>query len=58
MIEAAARGASVAVGIVANIGANLIAFFSLLAFVNAVLSYLGGLVAYPELSFEVFDNHD
>ncbi|XP_046847941.1 solute carrier family 28 member 3-like isoform X2 [Xenia sp. Carnegie-2017] len=53
VIEAAARGASVAVGIVANIGANLIAFFSLLAFVNAVLSYLGGLVAYPELSFEV-----
>ena len=38
---------------VANIGANLIAFFAFLAFINAILSYLGSLVLYPELSFEV-----
>ena len=53
MIEAAAKGASVAVGLVANIGANLIAFFAFLSFINAILSYLGSLILYPELSFEV-----
>jgi hypothetical protein len=53
VIEAAAQGASIAIGLVANIGANLIAFFAFLAFINAILSYLGSLVLYPELSFEV-----
>ena len=53
VIEAAAQGASIAIGLVANIGANLIAFFAFLSFINAILSYLGGLVLYPELSFEV-----
>ncbi|XP_077999869.1 solute carrier family 28 member 3-like [Glandiceps talaboti] len=53
VIEAASNGASTAVSLVANIAANLIAFIALLAFVNAVLSWLGGMVGYPELSFEV-----
>ena len=53
MIEAAAKGASVAIGLIANIGANVIAFFAFLSFINAILSYLGSLVLYPELSFEV-----
>jgi pyrimidine nucleoside transport protein len=53
VIEAAAKGASLAIGLVANIGANLIAFFAFLSFINSVLSYLGSLVLYPELSFEV-----
>ena len=53
VIEAAAQGASLAIGLVANIGANLIAFFAFLAFINAILSYLGSLVLYPELSFEL-----
>ncbi|CAB3978111.1 Solute carrier family 28 member 3 [Paramuricea clavata] len=53
VIEAAAQGASIAIGLVANIGANLIAFFAFLSFINAILSYLGGLVLYPELSFEL-----
>jgi hypothetical protein len=56
VIEAAAQGASIAIGLVANIGANLIAFFAFLSFINAILSYLGGLVLYPELSFEVSPN--
>ncbi|XP_077999827.1 solute carrier family 28 member 3-like [Glandiceps talaboti] len=53
VIEAASNGASTAVSLVANIAANLIAFIALLAFVNAVLGWLGGMVGYPELSFEV-----
>ena len=53
IIESAAQGASVAIGLVANIGANLIAFFAFLAFLNSILSYLGSLVLHPELSFEV-----
>ena len=52
-IEAAASGASTAIPLVLNIAANLVAFISLLALVNALLSYFGGLVGYPELTFEV-----
>lgn len=52
-IAAAAAGASQSIGLVANIAANLIAFLSLLAFVNWLLSWLGSLVDHPELSFEV-----
>lgn len=52
-IEAAAAGASQSIGLVANIAANLIAFLSLLAFINAVLSWIGSMVDCPQLSFEV-----
>ncbi|XP_030844431.1 solute carrier family 28 member 3 [Strongylocentrotus purpuratus] len=52
-IEAAASGASTAIPLVLNIAANLVAFISLLALVNALLSYFGGLVGYPELTFEL-----
>ncbi|XP_063969855.1 solute carrier family 28 member 3-like isoform X1 [Lytechinus pictus] len=52
-IEAAASGASTAIPLVLNIAANLVAFISLLALVNALLSYFGGLVGYPQLTFEV-----
>jgi nucleoside permease NupC len=38
---------------VANIAANLIAFLAMLEFVNAVLSWFGGFVGYPEFSFQV-----
>lgn len=54
-IEAAAAGASQSIGLVANIAANLIAFLALLAFVNAVLQWIGSLVDYPQLSFEVIN---
>ncbi|ESO84568.1 hypothetical protein LOTGIDRAFT_132040, partial [Lottia gigantea] len=53
VLEAAAAGASASIGLVANIAANLIAFLALLAFVNAVLSWFGGFVCLPELSFEL-----
>ena len=52
-IEAAAAGASQSISLVANIAANLIAFLSLLAFVNAMLSWFGSMVDCPQLSFEV-----
>lgn len=53
LIDAASDGASSAVPLVLNIGANLLAFISLLAAINAGLSWFGGLLDYPELSFEV-----
>ena len=53
VIEAAAKGASTAIALAANIAANLIAFLAFLAFFNGVLSWLGSMVGHPELSFEV-----
>lgn len=55
VIEAAAKGASTAISLVANIAANLIAFLAFLAFFNGVLSWLGSMVGHPEFSFEVND---
>lgn len=53
ILEAASNGASASVGLVANIAANLIGFLSILAFINAALSWLGGMVGYPDITFEV-----
>ena len=44
VIEAAAKGASTAVALVANIAANLIAFLAFLSFFNAVLTWFGYMV--------------
>jgi len=52
-IEAAFVGVSSAIPLVLNIGANLIAFLGLLAAVNGFLSWFGGLLDFPELSFEL-----
>ncbi|XP_071506310.1 solute carrier family 28 member 3-like [Diadema antillarum] len=52
-IEAASKGASTAVPLVLNIAANLITFLALKALLNGILSYLGGLVGFPQLSFEL-----
>ncbi|XP_068698450.1 solute carrier family 28 member 3-like isoform X3 [Montipora foliosa] len=52
VIEAAAKGASTAIALVANIAANLIAFLAFLAFFNGVLSWIGSMVGHPEFSFE------
>ncbi|XP_040897932.1 solute carrier family 28 member 3-like [Toxotes jaculatrix] len=51
VLEAASQGASCAVGLVANIVVNLISFLALLAFFDAVLSWLGGMLDCPQLSF-------
>ncbi|XP_032089013.1 sodium/nucleoside cotransporter 2 [Thamnophis elegans] len=53
ILEAAGNGASAAVGLVANIAANLIAFLAVLAFIDAALSWLGGMVGLPQLSFQL-----
>ncbi|XP_061451938.1 sodium/nucleoside cotransporter 1-like isoform X2 [Rhineura floridana] len=53
ILEAASNGAAISVGMVANIAANLVAFLALLAFINAVLSWLGHMVNLPELSFQM-----
>lgn len=53
MVEAAFVGASQAIPLVLNIGANLIAFLSLLAAFNGFLSWFGSLTGYDRLSFQV-----
>uniref|UniRef100_A0AAQ4PM98 Sodium/nucleoside cotransporter n=1 Tax=Gasterosteus aculeatus aculeatus TaxID=481459 RepID=A0AAQ4PM98_GASAC len=44
ILEAASSGASASIGLVANIAANLIAFLAILEFINASLSWFGGMV--------------
>uniref|UniRef100_A0A8C7XMM5 Sodium/nucleoside cotransporter n=1 Tax=Oryzias sinensis TaxID=183150 RepID=A0A8C7XMM5_9TELE len=53
ILEAASSGASASIGLVANIAANLIAFLAILAFINQALSWLGGMVGYPEITFQL-----
>ncbi|XP_012930001.1 sodium/nucleoside cotransporter 2 isoform X2 [Heterocephalus glaber] len=53
ILEAASSGATDAIGLVANIAANLIAFLAVLAFINAVLSWMGELVDIHGLTFQV-----
>uniref|UniRef100_A0A8D2KV05 Sodium/nucleoside cotransporter n=1 Tax=Varanus komodoensis TaxID=61221 RepID=A0A8D2KV05_VARKO len=53
VLEAAGNGAAASVGLVANIAANLIAFLAVLEFIDAALSWLGGMVDLPELSFQL-----
>lgn len=53
VLEAVSGGASASIGLVANIAANLIAFLAILDFINAALRWLGGMVGYPEVTFEV-----
>ncbi|NP_001074966.1 sodium/nucleoside cotransporter 1 [Danio rerio] len=53
VLEAVSGGASASIGLVANIAANLIAFLAILGFINATLRWLGGMVGYPDVTFEV-----
>ncbi|XP_054476347.1 sodium/nucleoside cotransporter 1 isoform X2 [Anoplopoma fimbria] len=53
ILEAASSGASASIGLVANIAANLIAFLAILGFINAALSWLGGMVGYPSITFQL-----
>uniref|UniRef100_A0A3Q3WWZ6 Uncharacterized protein n=1 Tax=Mola mola TaxID=94237 RepID=A0A3Q3WWZ6_MOLML len=57
ILEAASQGATSAVGLVATIVANLIAFMALLAFFDAVLSWFGGLLDCPQLSFSLISSY-
>ncbi|XP_040894155.1 sodium/nucleoside cotransporter 1 isoform X2 [Toxotes jaculatrix] len=53
ILEAASSGASASIGLVANIAANLIAFLAILGFINQALSWLGGMVGYPSVTFQL-----
>ncbi|XP_034391283.1 sodium/nucleoside cotransporter 1 [Cyclopterus lumpus] len=53
ILEAASSGASASISLVANIAANLIAFLAILGFINATLKWLGGMVGYPSISFQI-----
>ena len=52
VIEAAARGAGEGLHLALNVGAMLLAFLALIALINAVLGWAGGLVGVSELSLE------
>jgi len=54
-LAAAVQGATSGVIFFLNITASLIAFLSFVAFLNGVISWFGGLVGVPYLTFEV--NH-
>uniref|UniRef100_A0A671RVY7 Sodium/nucleoside cotransporter 2-like n=1 Tax=Sinocyclocheilus anshuiensis TaxID=1608454 RepID=A0A671RVY7_9TELE len=53
VLEAVSGGASASIGLVANIAANLIAFLAILDFINATLRWLGGMVGFPDVTFEI-----
>ncbi|XP_069322677.1 sodium/nucleoside cotransporter 1-like [Eulemur rufifrons] len=53
LIEAVSNGATISVKVVTNIIANLIAYLAVLAFINAVLSWLGNMVDIDGLSFQL-----
>jgi CNT family concentrative nucleoside transporter len=52
VIEAAASGASEGVALALNVGGMLIAFIALIAAVNAIISWGGGLVGHPEFTLQ------
>ena len=53
MIDAATKGALAGIPLILGIIANIIAFVSAVAFLNAILSWLGGLTGYENVTFEV-----
>lgn len=52
VIDAAARGASDGLSLVLNVAAMLLAFVALIALINGILGWAGGLFGYSELSME------
>lgn len=50
VLEAAARGASDGMFLVLNVGAMLLAFLSIIALINGILSWFGGLFNFDQLS--------
>ncbi|XP_043279568.1 solute carrier family 28 member 3 [Venturia canescens] len=53
VMDAATKGALAGIPLVLGIVANIVAFVSLISFLNAILSWLGGLVGFSELTFEL-----
>lgn len=54
VLEAASNGAFTATNLILGIVANLIAFVSFIAFANGITHWLGYLIGYDYLSFELF----
>ncbi|MCP4912556.1 MAG: NupC/NupG family nucleoside CNT transporter [Oligoflexia bacterium] len=57
IIDAAATGASDGLKLSLNVGAMLLAFIALIALVNGMLSWGGGLFDYPQLSLELITGY-
>ncbi len=53
VFEAAAEGAAGGLKIAANVGAMLMAFIALIAMLNGLIGYVGGLFGQPDLTFQV-----
>lgn len=53
VMDAACKGANFGFQLIGAIISNIIAFVSLVAFLNAIISWLGHLVGFENLSFEV-----
>lgn len=53
VVDAAAKGASEGLGLAINIGAMLLAFISLIALVNGIIGFIGGLIGIDGLSLEM-----
>jgi CNT family concentrative nucleoside transporter len=52
VIDAAARGASEGLRLAANVAAMLLAFIALIALLNALVGWIGGMVGFTDLSLE------
>jgi len=53
VIDAAAAGASSGMMLALNVGAMILAFVGLIAFVNTLLAWLGGMVGFDQLSLQL-----
>lgn len=52
VLDAASKGAGIAIEVILSIIANLVAFVSFIAFLNGIVNWLGYLVGLDGLSFE------
>ncbi|XP_063984863.1 uncharacterized transporter YutK-like isoform X2 [Diachasmimorpha longicaudata] len=52
VMDAATKGALAGIPLVLGIVANIVAFVSFISFLNGILSWIGGLVGFPALTFE------
>ncbi|MCR9206455.1 MAG: NupC/NupG family nucleoside CNT transporter [Halobacteriovoraceae bacterium] len=57
LIDAAATGATDGLKLALNVGAMLLAFIALIALLNGMLSWAGGLFNHPELSMELITGY-
>jgi CNT family concentrative nucleoside transporter len=53
VIDAAAGGASSGLKLAANVGAMLLAFIALIALLNGIMGWFGGLFGYPDITLEI-----